>query len=434
MGLRSGLAALASKAPVPVFAVTGAGARESVRTLRLRPELQLVPSPRSANVLLVAGDVPPALRDAARAVHDQLSHPRVTVRWKLSEGGVEDDGLPPGVVVWPGEDVVRTLAGTHGRLLGGALASSGPLLPDEDPNPWRGVGPYGQGGKGMTGGVPYGRPLAGRAPDRDGLELDQLPLTVGPYLPPLPPGLCLEVKIQGDVVQEASVAENPFSPTPPQDDLSVRALYEPVPVTELELARARHHLRWLADALGAQGLDAMGRRALRLAEELTVESPGAVHRLHSMVRGSQALGWSTKGAGRLPPADVAGRALGPVARAAGHSEDARQLDPAYRELDFEPIVHRDGDTRARWRQRLAETVQSLDLARRAGDRLTTVTGVVESPRGPLAPGAATPSANAVRLLPQLLPGLEWGDAVAAVVSLDVDLEEAAAPLPTAAVR
>ena len=68
------------------------------------------------------------------------------------------------------------------------LASSPDALPDLDPAPWRGVGPFGQGGTGMTGGVPYGRPLAGRADDRDGLKLDQLLVRVGPFLPPFPPG------------------------------------------------------------------------------------------------------------------------------------------------------------------------------------------------------------------------------------------------------
>ncbi|HEX2063737.1 MAG TPA: hypothetical protein VHE80_04870 [Acidimicrobiales bacterium] len=434
MGLRSALAAVAGKAPVPVFALTGSGAREAVRSLRLRPELELLASPRGADVLLVAGHVPPALAPAARAVHDQVSHPRVTVRWRLSEGEAgNEDGLPAGVVVGPGDDVVPAVARAHRQLLDGTVASEAALLPDEDPNPWRGVGPYGQGGKGMTGGVPYGRPLAGRAPDRDGLELDQLPVTAGPYLLPFPPGLTVELKMQGDVVQEATVGENPFPPSVPSPaDPFVRALTEPVPIAELELARARHHLRWLSDALHVQGLDAMGRRALRLAEDLTAESHGALARLASMVRRSQSLGWSTSRTGRLPPAELAGRGLGPVARSSGHREDARQLDPAYADLGFDPVVHPDGDTPARWRQRLAETVQSLDLARRAGDRVTTVTGVVESPRGPLLPGAATPSANAVRLVPQVLPGLEWGDAMAAVVSLDIDLEEAALPLPVAA--
>jgi hypothetical protein len=200
VGLRRALANLAGKAPVPVFALTGPGGREAVRALRLRPDLELLASPRGADVLLVAGDVPPALGPAACAVHDQVSHPRVTVRWRLSEDEAgNDDGLPAGVVVGPGHDVVAAVASAHRQLLDGTVASEVALLPDEEPSPWRGVGPYGQGGKGMTGGVPYGRPLAGRAPDRDGLELDQLPVTAGPYLPPFPPGLTLELKIQGDV-------------------------------------------------------------------------------------------------------------------------------------------------------------------------------------------------------------------------------------------
>lgn len=51
------------------------------------------------------------------------------------------------------------------------------------------------------GGHPYGRPLAGRAPGRDGLEFDQLPLRVGPFFPHFPPGLVLHVELQGDAIQ-----------------------------------------------------------------------------------------------------------------------------------------------------------------------------------------------------------------------------------------
>jgi Ni,Fe-hydrogenase III large subunit len=209
----------------------------------------------------------------------------------------------------------------------------------------------------------------------------------------------------------------------------MRALAEPVAVRELEVARARSHLRWLADALVAQGLPALAHRALRLAQKVGPGDGAAVRDLARVLGWTQVLRWPTRGVGRLAPGDAA-VAGGPVARAAGLADDARLADPAYSALGFEPVVFTEGDAAARWRQRLAEAAQSLDLAARAGDRHTTPGEWVESPRGRLGrPGA--PAARLLPLLPGLLKGLEWGDAVTTLVSLDLDLEEAGlvAPVP-----
>lgn len=423
------LTKLATRAPVPVFAIAGEGTAEAVRRLRLSPHLELVDSPRAANVLLVAGPIGPALHAAVHAVHDQMSRPRLTARWDF--GGETGAELPASVVIPGGADPVAQILAAHGELLEGGRMGEEAEAADVDANPWRGMGPYGQGGTGMTGGVPYGRPMTDRAPDRDGLELDQLALRVGPFFPALPSGMVLAVKLQGDVVQEASVEDNPFlseSPragSPAGDGPFERALTEPVAIAELELARARHHLGWLSEALRLQGLDALGLRALRLASHLSVDDGPALARLSSMVRRSRVLTWSTGAIGILGQAMVAGRGVGVVARAAGLPEDARSLDPAYQAVGFEPVMQRNGDVRARWLQHLDEVTQALELARRAGDTHTTTTGVVEGPRGPLSAAGAYPSAAVLGLLGELLVGLEWGDAVATIASLDIDMGEAA---------
>jgi hypothetical protein len=284
----------------------------------------------------------------------------------------------------------------------------------------------------MTGGTPYGRPLTGRAPDRDGLELDQLPVTVGPYLPALPVGLVVKVKLQGDVVQEATVGDNPFADDPivELDPIFLQALVEPVPVAHLELARARHLLRWLGDALRVQGLTALGQRALSLAADLRTTDGRSVERLLAGVRRSGVLVWSLTDRDDLGPRATSGVGLGPVARAAGHPEDARLLDPAYGELGFRPLVGEGGGTRSRWRQRMAELGQAMELAALAGERRTHVRDFVEGPRGPLEEGAAFPSATALGLVPSLVAALEWGDVVATLISLDLDLGEAAARVRT----
>lgn len=430
--MRAALARLAAAAPVPLFAVAGAGAREAVQDLRLRHELRLVESPRAANVLLVAGAIPESLAEPLARVHDTMSHPRCTVWWPLDASPVEvTAGIPDAVAVDDDDDAVTTVVRVHRELLTGRRPSDPPLLPDVDPAPWRGVGPYGQGGSGMTGGKPYGRPMAELGPDRDGLRLDVLPLRVGPFFPGFPTGLVLDVKMAGDVVVEAVIGPNPFaSGTPPRAVPRpglrpfLRSLHEPVGVTELELARAREHLRWLANTLAAHQLPSLGSRVLRLAARVAPGDGDVVRRLDRWLAWTQVLRWSTAGVGRLADEDLAGLGVGPVARAAGLAEDVRMDDPIYQELGFEPVMHEGGDAASRWRQRVAEAAQSLDLAARAGGRRTRPVGRVESPRGRLEPGSA-PTARLLPLLPALLRDLEWGDAVATLLSLDLDPEEAA---------
>lgn len=428
--MRAALARLAASAPVPVFAVAGAGAREAVQDLRLSPELRLVESPRAANVLLVAGAIPQRLEEPLARVHDAMSHPRCTVRWPLGAAPSETaTGIPRAVTV--DDDAVATLVRVHRELLAGRRRSDGAVLPDVDPAPWRGVGPHGQGGSGMTGGKPYGRPMAELGPDRDGLRLDVLPLRVGPFFPGFPAGLVLDLKTAGDVVVEAAIGPNPLAGDTlpgavprPGLRLFLRALRDPVSVSELEVARAREHLRWLAHALTVHQLPSLGDRVLRLATRVRPGNGDAVRWLGRWLPWTQVLRWATRGVGPIAGNALAGVGAGPVARAAGVREDVRMDDPVYRELGFEPVLHGGGDAAARWRQRVAEAAQSLDLAARAGDRRTTPVGRVESPRGRLEPGSA-PTARLLPLFPALLRGLEWGDAVATLLSLDLDLEEAA---------
>lgn len=417
---------LAADAPVPVFAVVGAGARQAVQGLRLAESLRLVDTPRAASVLLIAGAIPEGLSEPLARVHDALPHPRCTVWWRL--------GAPPGSVaaafpapVLVDDDAAGAIVRAQRDVLAGRRTSEPPILPDVEPAPWRGVGPYQQGGSGMTGGTPYGRPMAGLAPDRDGLRLDVLPVKVGPFFPRLPPGLVLNVTLAGDVVVEAAADPNPFttSTVPPRPGLCpfLRALSEPVAVADLELARAREHLRWVSDVLGGQGLASLGVRVLTLATRAKPGDGESVRALARTLGWTQVARWSTTGVGRVAGEEVRGVG-GPVARAAGLAEDARIDAPVYRGLGFEPVVLQGGDAAARWRQRLAEAAQSLDLAGRAGDRLTEPSGRVESPRGALALGSA-PTTRLLPLLPRFLRGLEWGDAVTTLVSLDLDLEEAA---------
>ncbi|MBA3620893.1 MAG: hypothetical protein H0W51_01035 [Euzebyales bacterium] len=408
---------VAARAAVPTFLLQGtsAGAPDDAEVLRLDPRVVLVDTPRHASVLLVAGVLPRPLQRPAALVHDALPHPRATVWWGGDTGPFEP-GLAEAVPVPAGGDVVKAIVDVHRRLLLADLPSDAPTLTSTRRREWRGVGPYGHGGSGMTGGEPYGRPLADRADDlRDGLKLDVLPVTVGPFFPAFPPGLTLQVSLQGDLVQDVDVLPNPYLDHDVQRRRGVadpfdRAEIEAVRVADLELARVRHHLRRLAVSLRVLGLGALSVKALRLAardcRRIVAEAPRL---LATVERAGTARAVAAVGA--LPADAAAG--LGLLARASGVAEDARSDDPDYQGLGLTVICQQHGHARARWMQRLAEIRQSLAIADRAGDRL----------RGPGAPleRPAPAAAEVLPLLPRLLVGAEWGDAVAVVASLDLDL-------------
>ncbi len=408
-----------------MFAVAGAGAQAQVDDLLLQPRLRLVDSPAAANVLLIAGAVPAHLAAELARLHDGLARPRVPLWWSL--GSRVAPSIGPSVEVHESDAaaLVDAVVRTHQRLLLGELPSSPPALPDEEPASWRGIGPYGQGGKGMTGGVPYGRPMAEVAPDRDGLRLDQLTVRIGPFFARFPTGLVLEILLQGDVVQQAHVVGAPDAGTPVEAHVRTpfhEALDAPVPVSLLELERARSHLRSIASALVAHQLPSLARRVLRFANNVHPDQSEDVQRMHRLLRRSQLLGWATRGVGSIPADRLEGTATGPVARASGVDQDERTTDPAYLGLGFEPVVHAGGDARARITQRLAEAHQALQLAGRAGDRRHDPEAPLESPRGRLAVGDL-PAQRLLPLLPAVLEGMEWGDAVSTVVSLDLDTDE-----------
>lgn len=434
--MRAAIGRLAAAGPVPIFAVAGSGMRAAVQDLCLWPDVQLVDTPRAAAILLVAGDIAEAHREALARTHDLLPHPRATVAW-----GTPDPlaGLvSAGTSIDLDDDPVQTLRRLFHELLTGRRPSEPPLLPDVDPVEWRGAGPYGQGGTGMTGGTPYGRPMAELGPDRDGLRLDVLPVSLGPFFPHLPAGFVVDLKVAGDVVTEvapvAVAGRRPSAAASARTSSSfIRALFEPVPIAELELARAREHLRWLADALAGQGLLALGLRALRLAHDVRPGEGDRIRAFNGRLRHTGLFRWSLPRVGQIDPARLAGQGLGPIARAAGLAEDVRLEDPGYRALGFAPFVMDQSDPAGSWHVRIEESARALELAAHAGERTTTPIGRVESPRGRLEPGDS-PTSRVLRLVPEILPGLGWGDAIATLISLDLDLDEAGAATAAGAMR
>jgi len=409
---------------VPVFLARGLGAADVDARLRASTALTVVDSPRSATVMVVAGHIPAGLTEALARVHDQMAHPRATVWWTGDPAGGAPEGWARARVVGPNDDIEAAVVDAHRDLLPGGRASEPPLLPDVDPAPWRGVGPYGHGGSGMTGGVPYGRPMAGRGDDRDGLSLDVVPLPVGPFLPALPACLVLEVTFAGDVVRDVTVPAaadgTGWGAALPDEAAApfVAAIDRPVAIVDIERARARQHLRWLAWFLHLQGLDSLARWVAR-ASRGELEESGELAALARWLDRPWVLGRTTRGVGAIAGAEAEAWG-GPVARAAGVEADARARTASYVRLGFEPIVHHGGDVRDRWRQRAAEAVQAVAIAQRAG-------AATLAPGEALEPPVPPPPIDFRERLAGLLAGAEWGDAVSIVASLDPDLSAAAAP-------
>lgn len=400
---------------VPIYPVVGDGGRALLHRLRAMPELRVVRSPRHASLLVVAGDLTDELEGPAGTVHDQVSPPRAVVQWGLGE---ESRAICADAVLVGAEDDPRpAIVEAHRALASGSRASSSPVGRASNPVDWRGRGPHGQGGEGMMGGTPYGRPMAMTGPDlRDGLELDRVALTVGPFLSWLPAGLTLELELQGDVVQRLTPRVVPLR----RADLPavfLRARRESVSVADLEVARARHLLLGVSDFLRVLGLGALADRTLRVAS--AVDGPArleAVRELRRRLRRTRAPSLAARGVGALPRERLHG--AGPVARAAGLAEDARLDDPAYAGLGFRVITQSRGDADARWLQRLDEAVQALELAAAAEERLRAPNATLEGPRGRT---EARPAALQLAALAEHAPGCPWDELVMTIASLDLDV-------------
>jgi len=109
---------------------------------------------------------------------------------------------------------------------------------------------------------------------------------------------------------------------------------------------------------------------------------------------------------------------GPAARAAGLKHDARERDPHYRQLGFDVKTQQYGDYPARLLQWLDETEQALALATDAQRQdLHTSLDQIETPLGMLSRESQPMDMSSV--LADLLPGLEWGEAMAVIASLDL---------------
>lgn len=168
---------------------------------------RLAESPASADVLLVVGEPGTELAEVVAGLWDAMPGPRARV--DLAVGADPESAL---------DTAVASLLDPHAQAQD-AAGRTVPDLPadetehdgmDHDGMDHGGHDGMDHGGHdGMDHGdmemAPDGIPLAeGTEDDRDGLEMDALPVRLGPVLPHWPAGLVLDVTLHGDLVAGAA--------------------------------------------------------------------------------------------------------------------------------------------------------------------------------------------------------------------------------------
>ena len=257
--------AAAARAHVLVAEAPGAlAARVALERELDRRGWCLAESVADADVLVVVGEPGEDLAAVIDHVWAQLSEPRVRIQVRnaaeaserLDEAHAQLGGL------------ARRLTGPDLRAgFTPATASSNDDDDDDDDEM-----------------MPDGIALAEGAEDRDGLEMDELHLPMGPVLAHWPAGLVLRVTLHGDIVSAAEVERLPAEPSP-------------VPETDGAATRAARLLDAAASVLTLAGAPAEAGRARRLRDGcLDRDVDGReVARLGERVGRLRVLRWSLAG-------------------------------------------------------------------------------------------------------------------------------------------
>lgn len=243
---------------------------------------QLAMSAADADALVVAGRPGPQLPARVETVWDQLPGPRSR---GIAAGN--DSGAVVAVLdAVEAEllDTVEQIRDARGRDGFDPKNMPAPDSDDDDAD-------NDDMDKGMA---PSGIPLAESGQDRDGLEMDELHVSLGPILPFWPAGLVLRTTLQGDVVVAA--------------DARVLDVGHESPVDLHAHERAALCCDQLAALLGLAGW-ADGRAAavrvrdVLIADRGTESATRLLDGLHRSVSRRRLLRWSLRGIGNLPSGD-----------------------------------------------------------------------------------------------------------------------------------
>ncbi|SEU43779.1 hypothetical protein [Nonomuraea wenchangensis] len=391
------------------------------RELRLR-DLPVALTPADADILLVAGPACPELEAAVERLWQDMPAPR---RRAHAEDPREVGRAVANARAGLARRESAESAGAHERA--GGEAPRG-----------RHSGGGGHGGGGDDMDSPAGLPMAGQGPDRDGLTLDRLHVSLGPFLPDWPHGLTVRLTLQGDVVQRAEVAAPPAGGGPAAASFWTQpwaraTAGERVQAGEAARRRAAAHLDSLGRFLAVAGWPAAATSARRLRDDLLggasreSVSPRAA-RLARRVGGSRTLYWLTRGLGPLSAREAAAAGVaGPAARADGDVPARYRLWLTTVREDVDRLEERDPLDPARHEPPRGP----LPTPRTPSEALSpprTPPAELPAPRTPSAalPAPAAPSVALAAVLPRLLEGAELAAARLIVASLDPDPDETAA--------
>ena len=406
-------------------------------------------APERAEVLAVPERVPEGLADALRDVWDRMAPPRDYVVLGDPMGGEPAAGL-----------------------LDGHVAEAHAHADHEHEHHEDHHGDHEHGHGDHDGGHDHHDMMAIVGdPSADGLIMEAVDFSLGPFAPSLPGGLVVDLSLDGDVLARARVratlllgaADHPLAPLTWQV-ATARARTSPSESTgrrqivALEAERALSHALSLSALASAMGWRDLSDAAYELRRELlslrgrgaaalagTTEDVDTRGAERALARAARLLTRRSARA-RLARRGVLDRATveeakvgGPIGRATGFEDDARTTDALYAALDFTPETASAGDAAARVDVRVREVAASLRLVRAAGaeegsagpaqDSAAGLPVTVEGPRGPVmaiaAPdeqvAVATPGAEAtLDLAGHAVVGLEMGPAMVALASFDLD--------------
>ena len=132
-----------------------------------------------------------------------------------------------------------------------------------------------------------------------------------------------------------------------------------------------NRMNYLINTIGGVRRDITPEKAAKIHEVLKELKPLSDY-IMSLLDDNGAFTKKTKGVGVLPKDKALDLgAVGPTLRGSGIASDVRKDDPyaAYSELDFEVIVEKDGDARAKALVRARETYESMKIIEQALDNL-----------------------------------------------------------------
>lgn len=279
MDLTSWLLRRTPPRPLVLTAPGGTAARVAAERLIREQGWQAAMSPAEANILVVAGGGHEFEPYVAR-VWRSMPAPRVRV--DLGEGAGVEEELRAGVRLLHDTEEQRRQAQPTNETHHTPTEHDGHAAMSHDTG-HMGHDHHHMGGMEMPGGVP----MADRAPDRDGLMLDQLHVPLGPALPLWPAGLTVHTRLQGDVIQEATVEILGADHT---------SYWAPHP-----LAR---RLDSCARLLAVAGWADAATNAQRLRDEALAGETPPLGRWASRVRRSRTLRWLLAGVGQADDAPL----------------------------------------------------------------------------------------------------------------------------------